>query len=76
MKIKSSYVTGWAELDVIFLTFYLLIILLVLPPKSVIKSVMAKFKMKKFGVVLMYELVMIVIHVNMFPGMPSIDTML
>ena len=49
---------------------------LILPPSSVIISAMAKFKMKKLGVVLIYELVRIVIHVNMFPGIPKMDTML
>ena len=48
----------------------------VLPPNSVIKSVIAKFKIKKFGTVLIYEFARIVIHVKMFPGTPNIDTTL
>ena len=73
MIMKSFGVAGCNALR---LNFYLLIILLILPPKSVIISAMAKFKMKKLGVVLIYELDRIVIHVNVFPGIPKIDTML
>ena len=40
---------------------------------SVTRSTVARLKIKKFGGVCKYELVMIVRQVKMFPGIPRMD---